>query len=129
MDFNYQNVKISSKFLKILEQYNLSGQASTSGAAPGAVAGANPGVVTPGATVNPALQKAQKNAADAAKKVGDEARRQAQMDLNTFQQQLKAASAGVNSPDPAIKAQSRAAVGELNARIQSAQSVLKAPKV
>lgn len=124
MDHIYENFKSKSKFLKTIEEVglNLSGQPTTSGAAPGANPGANPGVITPTTQVTKAqadVDKAQK----AAKKATST---QAQMDMNNLKAQMQQLQNAANSAtDPVQKQQAQTELKAANARMQQLQNIAK----
>ena len=103
MDKIYQKVKANSRFFKILEEYNMSGQPTTS-----TPAGANPGTLPvtpqPGAAtgnIDPKVIAMQKAAADKAKKAQVAA---AQAELTELQKTAKALPAQQKTVADRIKA-------------------------
>jgi len=90
MDYIQDNVKIKSKFFKILEDYNFGSVATPSGAAPGAAPGTLPTSPQPGAAITQPQGAQQQQPVDLKlKKAQDDAARAAieaaKVELQTLQ--------------------------------------------
>lgn len=109
MDKIYQKVKANSKFFKMLEEYNMSGQPTTA-----TVSGANPGTlpVVPQAgaatgNMDPKIIAAQKAAADKARKAQTDAAKaelaELQKSAKNFPAQQKMVNDRIKALQTAIK--------------------------